>query len=243
MFPPEGQFTHSKSATKLNEFLSTINTNEGYAASNRFEVLVLPPTAMAFEVQSKDISLRCIDVTLPGRNLATLTDSNIYGPTREIVNGVTYAEDISLTFIASAGLRERVFFEEWQQLAFNDSTWDLGYYDDYVGDIEIYILNRQNERKFGIKLIEVFPKTIGGTELTMETQNAIITLPITFAFHYWETLDINRVPDRATAENSVGGTTTTTTTLSSRTMHTVNGEIHDGHAHAVVKYPPRITGN
>ena len=208
MSPSFAQFTSDRAVHKFNEFLSTINTNEGYATKNRFEVLVLPPTAMAFEVQSKDISLRCIDVTLPGRNLATLTDSNIYGPTREIVNGVVYAEGISLTFIASAGLGERVFFEEWQQLAFNDSTWDLGYYDDYVGEIHIFILNKQNERKFGIKLIEAFPKTIGGTELAMETQNAIITLPITFAFHYWETLDITRIPDRATISNDLGGTRT-----------------------------------
>ena len=113
-----------------------------------------------------------------------------------------------MNFIASADLWERVFFEEWQQLAFNDSTWDLGYYDDYVGEIHIFILNKQNERKFGIKLIEAFPKTIGGTELAMETQNAIITLPITFAFHYWETLDITRMPDRAIVSNDLGGTRT-----------------------------------
>ena len=199
--PPFGrQFTPPKSATKLNEFLSTINTNEGYAAPNRFEVLVLPPTALATSA-SRDISLRCINVTLPGRNLATLTDSNIYGPTREIVNGVTYAEDISITFIASADLRERVFFEEWQQLAFNDSTWDLGYYDDYVGNIEIYILNRQNERKFGIKLIEAFPKTIGPTDLSQATNNEIIKISVSFSFRYWESLDANRQPPSLTNNN------------------------------------------
>jgi len=182
-------------ANKFEEFTSTLNFNEGYAVPNRFEVLVFPPTLMASApVDTKDISLRCKDITLPGRNLNTLTDSNIYGPTREIVNGVTYAEDISMNFIASADLWERVFFEEWQQLAFNDSTWDLGYYNDYVGRIEIYILNRQNERRFGIQLIEAFPKTIQGTALSHETQNAIITLPVSFAFRYWETLDINRNP-------------------------------------------------
>ena len=186
-------------ANKFEEFTSTLNFNEGYAVPNRFEVLVFPPTLMASApVDTKDISLRCKDITLPGRNLNTLTDSNIYGPTREIVNGVTYAEDIAMNFIASADLWERVFFEEWQQLAFNDSTWDLGYYNDYVGEIDIYILNRQNERRFGIKLLEAFPKTIQGTALNMENQNAIITLPISFAFRYWETLRISNrgAPDR-----------------------------------------------
>ena len=189
------KFASDLAANKFEEFASTLNFNEGYAVTNRFEVLVFPPALLASApVDTKDISLRCKDVTLPGRNLNTLTDSNIYGPTREIVNGVTYAEDISMNFIASADLWERVFFEEWQQLAFNDATWDLGYYNDYIGEIDIYILNRQNERRFGIRLLEAFPKTIGGTGLNHDDQNSIITLGITFVFRYWQTLDINRNP-------------------------------------------------
>jgi len=201
MAPSRGQLAHRKPATEFKNFLSTLNLNEGYAVSNRFEVLIFPPTLLASApVDTKDISLRCKDITLPGRNLNTLTDSNIYGPTREIVNGVTYAEDIAMNFIASADLWERVFFEEWQQLAFNDSTWDLGYYNDYVGEVDIFILNRQNERRFGIKLIEAFPKTIQGTALNMETQNEIITLPVSFSFRYWETL---RISNRGAADRSV----------------------------------------
>ena len=195
------QFASDLAANQFKEFTSTLNFNEGYAVSNRFEVLIFPPTLLASApVDTKDISLRCKDITLPGRNLNTLTDSNIYGPTREIVNGVTYAEDIAMNFIASADLWERVFFEEWQQLAFNDSTWDLGYYNDYVGEVDIFILNRQNERRFGIKLIEAFPKTIQGTALNMETQNEIITLPVSFSFRYWETL---RISNRGAADRSV----------------------------------------
>ena len=96
------------------------------------------------------VSLRCETVSIPGRNLNTLTDSNIYGPTREIVDGVIYAEDITLTFTASSGLDERVFFEEWQELAFDKKTWNLKYYNDYVTPIEIYLLDRQDKRKYGI---------------------------------------------------------------------------------------------
>jgi len=110
-----------------------------------------------------------------------------------------------------------------------------------VGEIDIFILNRQNERRFGIKLIEAFPKTIGATPLSHENQNAIITLPITFVFRYWETLDVNRAPNRATSVNPDGpaGGTTRTSTSTRKTMHTVNGEIHEGHGpHEPVKYPP-----
>ena len=189
------KFASDLAANKFEEFVALLNFNEGYAVSNRFEVLIFPPSNMGAPASdTKDISLRCKDITLPGRNLNTLTDSNIYGPTREIVNGVTYAEDIAMTFIASADLWERSFFEDWQQLAFNNETWDLGYYNDYIGEVDIFILNRQNERRFGIRLKEAFPKTIPAIGLSMENQNAIINLPVTFVFRYWETLDINRNP-------------------------------------------------
>ena len=104
----------------LNDILSTFHSEDGYAVPNRFEVLITRPRGSASE--NRQVSMRCESVNLPGRNLNSATDSNIYGPTREIVNGVTYAEDITMTFQASSDLKERVFFEKWQALAFGD--WD-----------------------------------------------------------------------------------------------------------------------
>jgi len=121
-----------------------------------------------------------------------------YGPTREVVDGVTYAEDIAMTFQASSGLDERVFFEEWQELAFNKQTWNVGYYNDYVSTVEIYLLDRQDQRRYGIKLIEAFPKTIGGTDLSQAANNEIIKTSVSFSFRYWESLDANRQPPSLT---------------------------------------------
>ena len=126
------------------------------------------------------------------RNLNTLTDANIYGPTREIVDGVTYAEDIAMTFVASSGLQERVFFEEWQKQAFDETTWNIGYYNDYVSVIDIYLLDKQDNRRFGLRLWESFPKTIGATSLGQASNNELIKVPVTFSFRYWDTLDLER---------------------------------------------------
>ena len=176
----------------LNDILSEFHSSEGYAIPNQFEVVIIPPGAGSSD--SRKVSMRCETVTIPGRNLNTLTDGNPYGPTREIVDGVTYAEDISMTFQASSGLDERVFFENWQELAFNKQTWNVGYYNDYVSTVEIYLMDRQDQRRYGIKLIEAFPKTIGPTELSHASNNEIIKIPVSFSFRYWETLDVNRQP-------------------------------------------------
>jgi len=189
----------------LNDILSTFHSDEGYALPNRFEVLILSPpkrgggittNAYAGSERNSDaraVSLRCESVNLPGRNLNSLTDTNIYGPTREIVDGVTYAEDIAMTFQASSGLNERVFFEEWQKQAFNENTWNVGYYNDYVSEVHIYLLDRKDQRRYGLKLMEAFPKTIEATELNQGSNNELIKTSVSFSFRYWQTLDANRV--------------------------------------------------
>tara|TARA_S200000501_G_scaffold373260_2_gene419969 strand:+ start:30 stop:740 length:711 start_codon:yes stop_codon:yes gene_type:complete len=191
----------------LNDILSAFRSNEGYAQPNRYEVLILPPAKIGggpvsnifsgAERQSdaRAISLRAQNVTLPGRNLATAQESNVYGPDREIVEGVTYADDISMQFQSSSGLAERVFFENWQKQAFDEKTWNIGYYNDYIGTIEIYILDKQDQRRYGIKLWEVFPKTIGANELAYDVKDQIILVPISFTFRYWTSLDQNQNPN------------------------------------------------
>ena len=176
----------------INKVLSAFRKDNGYAVPNRFEVYIFPPPKAGISNQSAAVQMRCEDVTLPGRNLNSKTDTLTYGPTREIVDGVTYAEDITLTFQASSGLDERVFFETWQETAFSQTTWDVGYYDDYKGTIEIYLLDKQNKKRYGIKLMEAFPKTIGPIPLSQSANNQIIKDTVTFSFRYWETADTNR---------------------------------------------------
>ena len=202
------QFLEAVGFGILNDILSAFRSNEGYAHPNRYEVIISPPAGggqsfgnipnqkigetRGFDV--RDISLRCDSVSIPGRNLTTATDTNIYGPTREVVEGVTYAEDITLSFKSTSELTERVFFESWQEQAFNDQTWDVGYYNDYVGVVDIYLLDREDKRRYGIRLWEAFPKTINAIELGNDQTNTIIKTDVSMAFRYWDTLDIERQP-------------------------------------------------
>ena len=192
----EPNYPEPFAANNLAGAIATLHAENGYAVPNRFEVIIMSP--IPNYAKQREVSMRCESINLPGRNLNSTTDSNIYGPTREVVDGVTYADDISMSFLASAGLDERVFFEEWQELAFNKQTWNVGYYDDYVSTIEIYLLDRQDQRRYGIKLIEAFPKTINGTDLSQASNNEIIKTSVSFSFRYWESLDANRQPPSLT---------------------------------------------
>ena len=198
-------FVEAGAFGNYNEILSSFHSEGGYALPNRFEVLILSPPKRGGGIttnthagsernsDTRSISLRCESIQLPGRNLNTLNDTNIYGPTREIVDGVTYAENISMTFQASSGLDERVFFEEWQKQAFDENSWNVGYYNDYVSEVQIYLLDRKDQRRYGLRLLEAFPKTIEATELNQGSNNELIKTSVNFSFRYWETLDANRI--------------------------------------------------
>ena len=190
----------------LNDILAGYRDNNGFAQPNKYEVLIFPPAKLGggqnqnvfggMERQSdlRKISLRAQNVTLPGRNLSTTQESNIYGPDREIVEGVTYADDISMSFQASSGLDERVFFENWQRQAFNEKTWNIGYYLDYIGHVEMYVLVKQEHRRYGINLWEVFPKTIVASELAYDANDQLMLTPVSFTFRYWTSLDQSQNP-------------------------------------------------
>ena len=195
----------------LNDLLGHLNSDDGYASPNRFEVVLPTPASnpstsggglfsifqsfyagLTGEADKRSISLRCESVSLPGRTLNTLDDTNIYGPVRQIVDGVTYAEDITMMFQSSSGLAERAFFEDWQRNAFNEANWNINYHKNYVSTIEIYLLDKKDTRRYGIKLFDAFPRTIGAIDLNYASNNEMIKTPVTFSFRYWETADTNR---------------------------------------------------
>ena len=190
----------------LNDVLAGFRDNNGYAQPNKYEILINPPAKLSGSIATnifggkeresdiRKISLRAQSVTLPGRNLATSEDTNIYGPSREVVEGVTYADEVAIEFQASSGLEERVFFENWQRQAFDEKTWNIGYYSDYIGSMDMYILDKQNQRRYGIKLWEVFPKTIGPQSLAYDANDALLLVPVNFSFRYWTSLDQSQNP-------------------------------------------------
>jgi len=196
------QFTEATSGNSIENVLSSFRTNEGYAQPNKYEVSIFPPIGgqswpesnhiSSVRGDAQEISLRCETVTLPGRNLSSTPDTNVHGPLREVVNNVNYADSVTMVFQASSDLRERVFFEKWQYTTFNPNTWNVGYYNDYIGTVDIYILDKNNQRKYGLRLEECFPKSIAQTELSYASNNEIIKLSIDMNFRYWKTLDITQ---------------------------------------------------
>ena len=203
-----GKMVEGPSYAVLNEILGEYRTNEGFSRPSRYEILLLPPTGVRGTASNggdvtnifsrvmgealgngtvRSTSLRCEAISFPGRNLDTTPDTNIYGPTREIVDGYSYAP-INATFQCASDMREKTYFETWQRLAYNPQTWSMGYYHDYVGTDQIYQLDENNKRRYGVELVEAFPKTIAEQALSYDATNQINKVSITFSYRYWKNL-------------------------------------------------------
>ena len=68
------------------------------------------------------------------------------------------------------------------------SGWNLGYYNDYVGTIDIHTLDEQENRRYGCRLVEAWPKTIAAQSLGYADNNTYQTIDVTIAYRYWTNL-------------------------------------------------------
>jgi hypothetical protein len=189
----------------LNEVLGEIRGKDGMSRPNRYEVTLFPPSGNAGSVGMNSnvfskimgealgdgtvraTGLKCESISLPGRNIDTVDDTNIYGPNRKIASGYSFG-DIEATFQCSSDMKEKKYLETWQRLAYNPQTWAMGYYDDYVGSIQIHTLDEQNEKRYGVEIVEAYPKTIAAQSLGYATLNSYQTVSITFSYRYWKNL-------------------------------------------------------
>ena len=167
--------------------------DKGFSYANRYEVEMGLPTKLAYRFSSNDQSelmFRCESISMPGRNLRTVMNGNIYGPPHEIVQGYTFGE-VAASFYSSEDMTERTVFEEWQKLAVNQYTYDLNYYKEYTGLVKIFSLNKQDERVYGVELVEAFPKTVEPIAVGHASSNTINKVGVSFQYRYWKNIQLD----------------------------------------------------
>tara|TARA_B100001564_G_scaffold281139_1_gene243505 strand:+ start:434 stop:1159 length:726 start_codon:yes stop_codon:yes gene_type:complete len=202
----------------LNEFLSILH-DDAYARPNRFEVVVKPPkriagTAAAAQMNNpapfqldefagdgttRHVSMKCSAITMPGRTFET-TSQEHYGPNRDVISAAPNFADITTTFqMVGTNGNDIKYFHAWQDMAVNATDYTVGYYDDYVGELDIYLLDEKDQRKFGLRLEEAFPKIVNDVPLSMDTVGAVVNIDVTFMYRRWQPLEGNsNIPKRIT---------------------------------------------
>ena len=160
-----------------------------FSYASKYEVEITFPGSLNFRQGIREMTLRCDTISIPGRNLRTVGDFNVYGPPIEVVQGQTFGE-ISTSFYASSDMRERRIMEDWQDAVVDPNTFDLNYYDEYVGSLKVFLLDKKETKVYGIELREVYPKSIDVIALGHASSNTINKVGVSFQYRYWKRLDI-----------------------------------------------------
>lgn len=190
-------------AFNVYEFLGTLS-KQGVSKASDYEVRVNFPAkaTRSFRQGISDLRFRAEAVELPGRTIVTTPYRDV-GVPREIGYGAIYPP-ISITFLVSRDLRERVLFTNWQDAIVGDTrklqvadgrSFNVGYYNDYIADIEIIKYNETGNPNLFVKLIEAYPRTVNQMALAY-SDNEPLRLTVTFQYRYFtEKLDVSTLSD------------------------------------------------
>ena len=200
--------------TTIGRFIAQINQGEGLARPTRYLVIIQPPqkvydhsnefdmTPANNDLESgetkRNVGMMCNKVTLPNRDINT-EPHTMYGPRREMPYAYSFSGNIECTFYGDKFLRQRQFFENWQKKIMNIETHNMGWYDDYVGTMDIFQLGSfsaeqdRDRTTYAVRLYEVYPQTIGSIDYSYGAVDTPVNIPITLNFRTWRNLTIDQV--------------------------------------------------
>lgn len=139
----------------IEEFKGLISSKGGVARNNLFQVIL--PSIPGTDITTSEINLLCSSVTLPGRQVQT-TESMIGTKVEKIANGAVN-DDVSFSFRVLNDYGIKKYFEQWQKIAYNPQTYEIGYKSDYGKQV---IVN-QLKKGQGFPLLDaattLFPKS------------------------------------------------------------------------------------
>lgn len=165
----------------LNEFISAVKTN-GLMPTNRYKVTFIPPVAASSNVELMTVMMYCEATTLPGINIST-TQARSYGELREIPYERLF-DNITLTFFVDTGMEVKYIFDEWIAAIQNPHTRQMGWYDNYVTDLNITVQDKDENDTYSITLYECYPKSISPITLDYNSKD-IMKLQVSMNYKYW----------------------------------------------------------
>jgi len=175
---------------QINRIISHAKRDGMYSRPTLFKMVMFPPAKLLEDwglEQIRKMGFNCNQISIPGGNITT-KPIKTYGLKKEYAYDKIF-DEIASSFYMSEQMDEYNFFESWQQLMYQDNQ-SIGWYDDYVGTIEIHQLSRDvsigtsNDLGTVVKytLVDAFPKTMTQLALDYTASNTIQRMGITWTY-------------------------------------------------------------
>lgn len=159
----------------LTEFKSLFND---LLRPNYFELIIEPPkklsnidtTIFKYLVVSTDFPFE----TIVAKQYVTLSRKH------NIAGDVDY-DPFTINFLLDSQGKLLDFFERWKKLIINDEN-KMGYYNDYIGNMRIRMLDRKLNNIYEVKIYECFPVNRNNINLSNITTDTFIEFPVSFVY-------------------------------------------------------------
>lgn len=188
------------------KFLSHFKT--GVSTPNRFEIeLSLPrgvstfddfidPEAQSFSLATAQrrmnglggINIKCHTITFPMRSIRTHTHTQNSAPF-EVPFTASY-DPVTFIFYADGNMDTRVYLENWQRTVVNNGSNTLNFYNEFVSDIKMYALDKQDKRTYGVQLEKAYPVSVGAVDFAYSNFDNTTNVTCTFIYKKWTRINI-----------------------------------------------------
>ena len=174
-----------------NKIRSILNAQGGIAYNDKYMVTLNKPPGFDLPggIQIREhLTMLCDTATLPTKSLATF-EKTIYGPVKAMPYRMTFTE-ASMSFIMTDGMNEKKYFDAWQNKIVDEKSGNLGFFDDYVCDINIKKFGRDagsigNTPTYEVTLFDAWPSIVSEIQLSHSGGTEAMKLPVTFQFKKW----------------------------------------------------------
>lgn len=173
----------------------------GISYNDKYLVTLGPPQGFGLPgggIMRRQLSFLCDTATLPTKSLATF-EKSINGPVKAMPYRMTFTE-ASMSFILTDSMREKKYFDAWQNKIVDQKTGCLGFFDDYVVDITIQKFSRaaidtSETPTYAVTLIDAWPSIVSEVQLSHSGGTEAMKLPVTFQFKKWISAEFHSGPD------------------------------------------------
>ena len=168
-------------AGSIAEFKSSFSKE--LARPSKFDVNIPVPLGLIpYRGTSRMLTMRCENAELPGRTIAT-TSMKIYGVEEKFPYMSSY-NDMSLTFIVSDDMKEKLFFDAWLNWINPSTSYNIKYKQDYSVALRINQYDVQNKVSYAVDLVDAFPIAVNGMDLSWSA-DGYHKVTVTFAYTSW----------------------------------------------------------
>jgi hypothetical protein len=89
-----------------------------------------------------------------------------------------------MSFYVDTSMKVKFLFDNWMTYIQNPTSRNFNYYDEYTADIVIEVQDIKNQSRYGIKLFEAYPKSIGAVQLDYAGKD-VMKMSVNIAYKYY----------------------------------------------------------